>query len=143
MERRLFIRQCGFTTLGVALTLQSCASVYYASAIRKENQLYIQKSEFWFLKKDQRIEREFVLIKTANVKYPICLYKVTDEEYVASLMMCTHNQCELNAGGGIYSCPCHGSEFSARGEVLEGPAERNLTTFKTEINGDQISIHLV
>ena len=62
------------------------------------------------------------------------------DKYIASLMKCTHQACELNVGGGMYTCPCHGSEFSVEGEVLHGPASEKLKTFK--ITSDDENIHI-
>ena len=87
--------------------------------------------------------RKFVLINVDFSQFPICVYRTGSDKYVASLMQCTHNVCELNVGGGIYTCPCHGSEFSTEGEVLEGPAEENLKTFELEFDDENIYIHTV
>ncbi|RMZ51533.1 Rieske (2Fe-2S) protein [Flavobacteriaceae bacterium PRS1] len=141
MKRRKFIKSCCYTTIGITLAgsfLQSCGSIYYASVSRNANKLVIAKSEFWQLKKDKKVYRSFVLIKTEDSEFPICIYKIKEDTYVASLLKCTHRGCELNVGGGIYSCPCHGSEFSVQGDVLEGPAEDKLKTFKTETDNENI-----
>jgi glycine/D-amino acid oxidase-like deaminating enzyme/nitrite reductase/ring-hydroxylating ferredoxin subunit len=45
-------------------------------------------------------------------------------------LRCTHLGCLLrfNAAERSWDCPCHGSRFDVDGEVLEGPATRNLDT---------------
>jgi len=141
MERRKFIKSCCLTTAGITVAgtlLQSCGSIYYASVHRDANRLVVPKSEFWQLKKDKKVARPFVFIKPEGFKFPICIYMVKEGNYVASLLKCTHRGCELNVGGGIYSCPCHGSEFSVQGDVLEGPAEDKLKTFKIESDNENL-----
>ena len=143
MERRKFIKNCCFTAIGLpvlASTLGSCGSIYYASIERRENQIIISKSEF--LKDDGQKSRSFILVKVNESEFPICIYKVEKDSYVASLLKCTHQSCELNVGGGVYSCPCHGSEFSMTGKLLEGPAEMDLKTFKIETNNENIYLFL-
>lgn len=143
MKRRKFIKSCCYTTISITLAgsvLQSCGSIYYASVSRNANRLVIAKSEFWQLKKDKKIYRSFVLIEPEGFEFPICIYKIKDDTYIASLLKCTHRSCELNVGGGVYSCPCHGSEFSVSGKVLEGPAETDLKTFKIETDNEYIYI---
>ena len=143
MERRIFVKICCNTTIGIpilASTLQSCGAIYYASTTKDTNRLIVKKSEFWQIKKNKEINRVFVLVKTYNMDFPICLYKINKDTYSALLLHCTHRGCELNVGGGIYTCPCHGSEFSVTGKVLKGPADRDLKTFKTETDNDNIYI---
>ncbi len=145
MERRKFIRTCCYTTVGmpiIASTLSSCGGIYYASAIKKDNNLVVYKAEFINNKKGKITEREYVFIHPIEFAFPICIQKTGEDSYSALLMTCTHRGCELNYGGGIYSCPCHGSEFSKKGEVLEGPADKNLKSFKTETDNEKIYILL-
>ena len=145
MERRKAIKLCCYGTLGIstiAFGLPSCAGIYYASTSRNENRVTVCLSEFSYIRKEKNISRDFVLINTEDLNFPICLYKQGNGNYIASLLECTHKKCELNVGGGIYSCPCHGSEFSTAGKVLEGPAIDDLTTFKTETDHENIYVYL-
>ncbi len=145
MERRKFIKTCCYSAIGIpiaATLLQSCGGIYYAIANNKKGKLVISKSEFIQLKKDKKINRKFVLVKTEGLDFPICIYNIGENTYSSSLLKCTHRGCELNVGGGIYTCPCHGSEFSIAGKVLEGPADKNLMTYKTETDNENIYIHI-
>ena len=145
MNRLKFIKNCCYTALGVPLAstvLQSCESIYYASSSKKANKLIIAKSEFWKEKNGKKSNRSFVLVKPETSNFPICIQKIDNESYVASLMRCTHRNCELNVGGGIYSCPCHGSEFSITGKVLEGPAEENLKNYIIELDENNLYVIL-
>ena len=144
MERRKFMKKCCISLLALPVAgsvLQSCSTLYYATHSIEEDRLIIPLSEFIEIKKDRMKARKFVLVNLTNYDFPICVYKIDDSNYVSSLLKCTHRGCELNVGGGIYSCPCHGSEFSTNGIVLEGPADENLTTFKTTIENEGINIY--
>ncbi|WP_162263139.1 (2Fe-2S)-binding protein [Legionella rubrilucens] len=50
-----------------------------------------------------------------------------DQVHVVSAV-CTHMKCLVhwNDAEKTWDCPCHGSRFSPQGDVLEGPATRNL-----------------
>jgi cytochrome b6-f complex iron-sulfur subunit len=145
MERRKFIKTCCYTAAGlpfIGLILQSCGTIYYASFSKSSNKLVVAKSEFIEVKKEKEILRKFILIKPNESGFPICIYRLKDNKYTASLLKCTHNGCELNVGGGIYTCPCHGAEFSTSGQVLQGPAERNLETYHIETDTKKIYVYV-
>lgn len=145
MDRKKFLKTCGIALVGIPFAsaiLTSCQSIYYASSNVVNNRIVVPISEFEIIKKTATAYRDFVMVKSASQDFPICLYKIGENQYSASLMKCTHRGCELNVGGGIYSCPCHGSEFNTQGTVLEGPADQDLKTFKTSIDNENIYIEL-
>ncbi len=146
MNRKEFIKTCGFACLGstgLGLLLKSCVSSnYFAQTSIIENRILINKTEFQKTEKEKITERKFVLIKSEKFAYPIGLYKISDNEFSALLLQCTHNSCELQPQGDFLICPCHGSEFSNKGIVQNPPAEQNLQGFKTTTDNDYIYIHI-
>jgi Rieske Fe-S protein len=52
--------------------------------------------------------------------------------FTALTATCTHEGCTVSGyQNGSYVCPCHGSQFSTNGAVLNGPASRPLTSYAT------------
>jgi len=56
------------------------------------------------------------------------VYRDEQGELHALAARCTHLGCIVNwnSGEGTWDCPCHGSRFGPRGEVIMGPAVRGL-----------------
>jgi glycine/D-amino acid oxidase-like deaminating enzyme/nitrite reductase/ring-hydroxylating ferredoxin subunit len=56
------------------------------------------------------------------------VYRDEQGELHALSARCTHLGCIVNwnSGEGTWDCPCHGSRFGARGEVIMGPAVHGL-----------------
>ena len=57
---------------------------------------------------------------------------------------CTHLGCRYkwNKEKGFFECPCHGSEFDIRGDVIRGPASRSLPRMSLTDSSEQISLSL-
>ena len=59
---------------------------------------------------------------------------------------CTHAGAPLGEGtmtGEVLTCPWHGSQFQITdGEVIKGPAEKQLTTYPTDVRGNAVFIEL-
>ena len=146
MDRKEFVITCGIACLSGAVlssVMQSCASAnYFAQSAITNNQIVIKKTEFIATEKGKSTERKFVLVETSMSSFPICIYKLNDRSFSALLTKCTHRGCKLNPEGDYLVCPCHGSEFSNKGEVVHPPAEENLKTFQTTTDNDNIYIQL-
>ncbi|KZX15340.1 cytochrome b6-f complex iron-sulfur subunit [Methanobrevibacter cuticularis] len=58
----------------------------------------------------------------------IAIYKDSDSNLFALNGKCTHRTCNLrwNTAEKKWECPCHGAIFNHKGEVVYGPAIKNL-----------------
>lgn len=64
---------------------------------------------------------------------PAVIYR-TPSGFTAYSLRCTHLGCTLDQSAGIFTCPCHGSEFSADGRLLKGPAAEDLAELNLEVS---------
>lgn len=60
------------------------------------------------------------------------IYKDASGKIYAIDPACTHIKCTVQWNGAekTWDCPCHGSRFSCAGEVLTGPARKNLAVYE-------------
>ena len=66
--------------------------------------------------------------------HTIAIYKDDNNRIHALNSACTHIKCTVrwNAAEKTWDCPCHGSRFTIDGELLNGPARRNLQQINIE-----------
>jgi Rieske Fe-S protein len=61
----------------------------------------------------------------------------------AMTAICTHRRCALKRRENIIRCRCHGSTFTAEGNVTRGPATRDLPRFAVERSPENhLIVHL-
>ena len=84
----------------------------------------------------------FIIVRNEALKYPICIYRINEQEYTALWMKCSHQGAELQASGDVLQCAAHGSEFNSKGEVRNGPANAALRSFPVSVTNDEIFIDL-
>ena len=144
MNRRDFTKTCVACLVGVAAVpvLNSCKSTSYIDGTIESNGLSVPVTAFQYMKKDQPAVRKYIVVRHDNLEFPIYLYRFSDTEYSALNMKCTHQGNELQASGDYLHCSAHGSEFTNRGVVAQGPAEKNLRSFPVTVNGEKIVIDL-
>lgn len=70
------------------------------------------------------------------------LVRLEDGGFLAVNRKCTHLGCSVpwDAGQLRFSCPCHGSAFDVRGDVVNAPAPRPLDLFRVAIEGDIVKV---
>lgn len=145
MDRKEFLKSCGYTCLsvvGFAAILESCTTAKLIQTTSKNKLLTISRTEFIEVKKDKSKTRRHILVKTSELDFPIIVYRFSDSEFSALLLKCSHQGSELNVNGDMLTCPAHGSEFSNKGEIIQGPADKVLTAYKVSSDTNNIYIHL-
>ncbi len=145
MDRKQFLKTCGFGCLAgiTGLTLlQSCGTSQVIAKEINGSDILVPISDFE-IKNNQKIEfKKYIIIQNKNLKYPICIYRFSANDYTALQMACTHQGAELQVFGDKLQCSAHGSEFSNKGVVENGPADTNLRKFPIIIENNTLKISL-
>jgi len=63
-----------------------------------------------------------------------------NQDIYALNLTCTHLGCTVNATSKGFICPCHGSVFTTRGDVVKGPADQPLKKLAVKEQGDDVFI---
>lgn len=145
MDRKEFIKTCGFACLGAStlgLLLQSCAGSKIISAQILGENIIVPLTNFEVIKNNEKSFRKYVVVQNDQLKFPICVYRFSDKEYTALYMQCTHQGAELTAYGDKIVCAAHGSEFDNKGNVTNAPADKPLKSFPVQIENQNLKISL-
>jgi cytochrome b6-f complex iron-sulfur subunit len=75
---------------------------------------------------------------------PVIVLRRGGGEVAALSLRCTHQGCVVSwkPAASELQCPCHGSRFSATGEVLEGPAKRPLPSYEARLEGEEVIVRV-
>jgi Rieske Fe-S protein len=145
MDRKDFIKSCGFACMGgaaIVTILQSCAATKTASAKIWGDDLVVPLTNFETKTGNETHYKKYVVLQNDLLQYPICVYRVNENEYSALWMRCSHQGAELQVFGDKLQCPAHGSEFDNKGGIQNGPADAKLRTFPVVIDNNQLKISL-
>ncbi|MFV8326605.1 ubiquinol-cytochrome c reductase iron-sulfur subunit [Flavobacterium sp. ZS1P14] len=145
MNRKDFLKTCGFGCLGgisALAVLQSCSTSKISEKEIKGSDILVPLTDFEIKNKETVTYKKYVVIQNEKLKYPICVYRFDADNYSALLMQCTHQGAELQVFGDKLQCAAHGSEFSNKGSLENGPADRNLRNFPITIDNGTLKISL-
>lgn len=145
MDRRNFIKKSCTACLSVTVLsslVSSCISTQYIPGKLGKDGITLDKDDFKIKQKGGTAYSSFIIVRNEALKYPICVYRMSDSEYTALWMRCTHQGAELQASGDVLQCSAHGSEFSNKGAVRNGPADAALKTFPVTVSNSEIFIDL-
>lgn len=72
----------------------------------------------------------------AFISKNVIVIRVSRSKFIALNNICTHKKCDVDFDGSSFECPCHGSTYDKYGKVTNGPATKNLKSYKTTYNSD-------
>ena len=55
------------------------------------------------------------------------------DKYCAISTVCTHLGCTVTPTETGFDCPCHGSQYDERGDVIGGPAPKSLAWYQVTV----------
>lgn len=123
-------------------TMSGCATQKYVNALVKGDNLEVPLASFHKMKQGEMMYLDSLIVRNPSLQYPICVFRLSDNEYEAFLMKCTHQGTELRLFGDVLQCSAHGSEFDKNGNVTTGPASQKLRRFPITIENEKLMISL-
>lgn len=145
MDRKKFLKDSCTVCLsatGLGAVISSCSATRYISGTLGKDGLTVDTNDFLIRKRGKSSYRSFIIVRNESLQYPICIFRLDENEYSALWMRCTHQGTELQASGDYLQCTAHGSEFDNKGTVKNGPADRNLRNFPVTVLKNQLFIDL-
>lgn len=145
MDRKVFIKKCGYACLaGTAMTtmLQGCTGTKIISGQIGGDDLIVHLKDFETRAAGETHYKKYIVVQNEILQYPVCVYRISEKEYTALWMQCTHQGAELQVFGEKLQCPAHGSEFDSKGNLQNGPAEKGLRHFPVIIEDNRLKISL-
>lgn len=145
MQRRKFIKtSCIACITGIAFAelLEGCHIAKHITAEIIESNLVIPIHHFYQNETEDGQFKKYLIVQNDKLKFPICVYRISEQNYSALWLECPHQGAELQVFGDVLQCPAHGSEFSNTGKVLSSPAAQDLKSFPIIIEKSQLKISL-
>ena len=128
MDRRAFVRSLPVVgALSLGAMQSGCGGLPYVPATPVGDELHVRVADLG--------AGGSAFVNVPGGVRPIFIHRSDRGPYVAVLAECTHRQCVPEPAGDRLVCPCHGSEYTLDGEVVEGPAERDLPRFDVREEG--------
>lgn len=78
----------------------------------------------------------------AMITDKVIVIRKSASKFIAINIACTHKKCDVGYDGSGFECLCHGSTFDSSGKVTQGPAVKNLKTYKTVYNSEDNTLKI-
>lgn len=128
MDRETFLKIAGSAIVAgpASVLLDGCSTPYvvYATAVGKTVSIPVSTLP------DLAVPNSVVKVYVEGFANPLHLFEDEEGKLRAILSTCSHSGCEVRKLRAKFECPCHGSEYDLRGQVLRGPAPDPLDAFE-------------
>jgi menaquinol-cytochrome c reductase iron-sulfur subunit len=146
LRRRGFIAEAIYTlTSLIAGTLAASVGTYLLGTPHPEEDAWADAGDISDLQTGSPQEITFERIRVDgwrahNEKASAWIILKNERNLTAFSPLCTHLGCAYRwqQEKKAFLCPCHGSVFSADGEVLSGPAGRPLDRYTVKVEGTRL-----
>lgn len=130
MNRRSFL----YYTIATAVTGGLSTQLVLASP-HKSDAVTIDLSKDLTAVGDSKRVKKTIVVRTAEGNQP--------GSFVALSSKCTHKGCKVSfkSENNQFQCPCHGSIYDIKGEVIHGPAKKALTNYTVSINNNTLTVN--
>ncbi|MFZ9503137.1 MAG: ubiquinol-cytochrome c reductase iron-sulfur subunit [Cyclobacteriaceae bacterium] len=136
MDRSEFLKTLGTGTMAV------CAVCGMISCSEEEDPVPPPSGFDITLNIEESANAALKTVGGSIIKDNLIIARTGTNTFVALSKSCTHAGVTVNYDhpNTRFVCNAHGSVFSTTGSVLEGPANRALTKFKTEFNSPNLRV---
>lgn len=134
MHRRGFLGVCA--TLAASSMLAGCASVLVRQVPVKNGRVELPLVQYPEL---TQAGAALQILPDGETKPLIVIVDASGKHSVLS-SECTHKGCTVEVQGERIVCPCHGSTYDRKGDVLRGPAQRPLRKYPSRLTSEGVLV---
>lgn len=132
MKRREFM---GWMTMGAIVTsVVGCNAETGANSDQEET-----SNEFQVIGTVDELEAEGSLTDSTT---GVIVLRNAEGELIALDRTCPHQSCavSLDDNSETLTCPCHDSQFTLEGELVDGPAQTDLTNYEVKTEDNEVLV---
>ena len=135
-RRDFLLSACGIAALGLTPALLANEAMAADGIVRKPNGQVVVT-----VRKVPGLAKVGGSVNLGTVKgRPVAVVRTSTSTYVALSLTCPHLGVTVARSGSDWRCPAHGSQFTADGTFIAGPAEGPLLKVPTTFNGKTLTV---
>ena len=138
-SRRSFLKETSLLGAGLSAGAMACATgLRMITLPSQEGRLVVDTSGV----KELAAVGGVVQVGSERMGDPLFLIRTGEAEFTVLSSVCTHLGCRIRKTRFGFRCPCHGSAFDTKGQVVTGPANEPLPSYDVEVSGTVVTIKI-